>query len=55
MVRPYIDLSMVIHMYDVCMGGINHPTGLPEDQVRVYFRQMVQGLLHLKAYGLAHG
>ena len=49
LIMPYADGGELFHLIE------SHPTGLPEEEVRVYLRQVIEGLLHLKRHGLAHG
>ena len=49
MVVPYVDGGDLFELLS------SHPGGLPEEKARLYFQQIVSGLLHLKGHHLTHG
>lgn len=51
LVFPYLDGGELFSLVTSAEGG----RGLEEKECKVYFAQIVKGLLHLKHHGLAHG
>ena len=61
LIEAMVDDDYLYLIMPYCQGGDlfdvidSHPFGLEDKTARLYLKQTIHGLLHLKRHGLAHG